>query len=488
MPEATSSPPERSRRRLVLALAATVAILAPIIFFWQQSLIPNDLSPMDMGYADFGGGPTTTAHSGHGRDLASFSVPADRKADVLVDLTARKEQIPIEGRAPVDGYTLNHTSPGPQITAKQGQLVQVTLHNESVPDGVTLHWHGVDVPPAEDGVAGVTQDAVLPGQTFVYKFVAVDAGTYWYHSHQVSHEQVAKGLYGVLVISPTPQDVIAAMHTYDKLRTVNGQYGERRVDARPGATLRVRLINTDNGPMAAWVDGTAYKVVAVDGTDLNQPSPVENKSILVTAGGRIDLELTVPQGSAVRIGLGGGPTTLVIGAGTAPQAGEPRDRVDLLSYGVPKPLAFDPAKATRHFEYRIGRRPGFFDGRPGLWWTINGHQLPNVPMFMVSDGDVVRMTVRNTSGQVHPMHLHGHHVVVLSRDGVAATGSPWWVDSLNVEDDETFEIAFVADNPGLWMDHCHNLQHAAQGLVTHLMYAGVTSTFHTGGAHGNKPE
>jgi FtsP/CotA-like multicopper oxidase with cupredoxin domain len=483
MPRATS------RRRLVIALAATFAILAPIGFFWQQSLVPGDLSPLQMGYADFGGGPAAGAHTGHQRDLASFSVPADRPADVKVDLVARREPITIEGRAPLDGgYTLNHSSPGPQITARQGQLIEVTLHNESVSGGVTLHWHGVDVPPAQDGVAGVTQDAVPPGKSFVYRFVAADAGTYWYHSHQVSHEQVAKGLFGVLVVSPTEDDVVAAVHTYDKIRTVNGQYGERRVDAAAGSDVRVRLVNTDNGPMTAWVDGAPYRVVAVDGSEVNQPPVVENKAVLVTAGGRIDLKLTVPRGSAVRIGLGGGPTTLVIGQGDAPQGTEPRERVDLLGYGVPRGLGFDPARAARRFEYRIGRRPGFFDGRPGLWWTINGHQVPNVPMFMVSDGDVVRMTVRNTSGQVHPMHLHGHHVVVLSRDGVPATGSPWVVDSLNVEDDETYEIAFVADNPGIWMDHCHNLPHAAQGLVTHLMYVGVTTSFHSGGPHHNEPE
>ena len=98
-------------------------------------------------------------------------------------------------------------------------------------------------------------------------------------------------------------------------------------------------------------------------------------------------------------------------------------------------------------------------------------------MFHVEEGDVVRMTVTNHSGEVHPMHLHGHHAVVLSRDGVAATGSPWWVDSLNVEDGETYEIAFVADNPGIWMDHCHNLEHARDGLVAHLAYAGVTEPF-----------
>ena len=476
------------RRRVLIALVATLVVLAPLGWMWQQSLVPSGLAPMDMGYADYGGGPAMSmAHAGHGRDLSKLVAPANQAADVSVKLVARKESFDISGRGPMKGYTLNHTSPGPRITAKQGDLVEVTLVNESVPDGATLHWHGVDVPAAVDGVAGVTQDAVMPGQTFVYRFVAVDVGTYWYHSHQLSHEQVKDGLYGVLVISPSPSDVIAAVHTYDKIRTVNGEYGERRVSAVPGSTVRVRLINTDNGPMAAWVDGAQYRVVAVDGTEVNGPTLVEGKSVLVTAGGRIDLAITLPSG-AIRIGLGGGPTTLVIGSGDAPTGAEPGASVDLLSYGKTAALPFDPASADRHFEYRIGRRPGFYDGVPGLWWTINGHQFPKVPMFVVAEGDIVRMTVRNKSGQVHPMHLHGHHVVVLSRNGVAATGSPWWVDSLNVEDDETYEIAFVADNPGIWMDHCHNLPHAAQGLITHLMYEGITTPYHHNGPTKNQPE
>jgi FtsP/CotA-like multicopper oxidase with cupredoxin domain len=472
---------------VLIALAATVAVLAPIGWFWQQSLVPGGLSPMTMGYADFGGGPSMEGMH-HERDLSTLVVPKDLPADVSVQLVARKERFEIAGRGSIEGYTLNHTSPGPQITAKQGDLVEVRLVNESVPDGITLHWHGVDVPAAEDGVAGVTQDAVAPGETFVYRFVATDVGTYWYHSHQQSHEQVKKGLWGPLVIQAGPTDVVAAVHTYDKIRTVNGGYGERRMPAAAGSVVRVRLINTDNGPMASWVDGAPFRVVAVDGTEINAPPEVERRSVLVTAGGRIDLEFKVPSGSAVRIGLGGGPTTLVVGSGGAPTGSEPADPVDLLSYGKPADLGFDPATADRHFEYRIGRRPGFFDGKPGLWWTINGHQFPEVPMFMVMEGDVVKMTVRNTSGQVHPMHLHGHHVVVLSRNGVAASGSPWWVDSLNVEDGQTYEIAFVADNPGIWMDHCHNLPHAAQGLITHLMYSGVSTGFRLDGKAENRPE
>jgi FtsP/CotA-like multicopper oxidase with cupredoxin domain len=86
------------------------------------------------------------------------------------------------------------------------------------------------------------------------------------------------------------------------------------------------------------------------------------------------------------------------------------------------------------------------------------------------------------------MHLHGHHAVVLSRDGEPATGSPWVVDSLDVAHGTTYEIAFVADNPGLWMDHCHNLPHAADGLVAHLAYTGISTPYLVGGEAGNQPE
>ena len=103
-------------------------------------------------------------------------------------------------------------------------------------------------------------------------------------------------------------------------------------------------------------------------------------------------------------------------------------------------------------------------------------------------GDVVRMHIENASGELHPMHLHGHHAVVLARDGVPATGSPWWTDSIDVQDGHSVDIAFVADNPGLWMDHCHNLAHPGEGLIAHLMYEGVTTPYRVGGDPHNDPE
>jgi FtsP/CotA-like multicopper oxidase with cupredoxin domain len=194
----------------------------------------------------------------------------------------------------------------------------------------------------------------------------------------------------------------------------------------------------------------------------------------------------VPAAGA-RIEMAGAVAVVLGPAGVAPgPTRRPAQDLDLLGYGAPAALPFDPAAATRRFEYAIGRWPGFLDGLPGMWWTVNGRMYPDVPMFMVSEGDIVTMRISNDSGEVHPMHLHGHHAVVLARNGVPATGSPWWVDSLNVRDGESYDVAFRADNPGLWMDHCHQLKHAAEGLTAHLMYEGVTTPYRIGGP--NTPE
>ena len=503
----------RSRRRLgtlralriVLPIVATVVIVAPLAWLWQASRVPASYSVMDMGYLDYGGraapAPGAGGHmQGHMHDDRSESrlitdliVDPARPADVRVELVARQQALAIADRS-ISGFTVNGTSPGPEIRARKGQLIEVHLRNESVADGVTLHWHGLDVPNAMDGVAGVTQDAVPVGGEFTYRFVANQIGTYWYHSHQVSNPQVAGGLLGSLVVTPKSGiaqqvDVSAIAHTYGGIRTINGKAEDLRVPAEPGERVRVRITNTDNAPMSVWTNGT-YRMLAVDGTDVHRPTKVSVRSITLTAGGRADLEAQVPgDGSATRVQLTKS-TAVIIGPSGADPAPPPQPaaELDLLSYGSPVPLGFDPAHPTRQFDYRIGRRPGFVKGMPGLWWSINGHLYPNVPMYVVREGNVVAMHIENHSGEVHPMHLHGHHVVVLARNGVAATGSPWWVDSVNVLPRERYDVAFVANNPGIWMDHCHNLKHAAQGMIAHLMYERFDTPYRIAGRADNQPE
>jgi FtsP/CotA-like multicopper oxidase with cupredoxin domain len=481
-----------TRVRLVISVLATLVILAPLAWLWQSSRVAKSYSVMEMGTLDYGGGPVGGHdHGSTARSVSDIAVDDARKADVRIDLVATQQNLTIGGRS-VPGYALNGTSPGPTITAHQGQLVEVHLRNASVEAGITLHWHGYDVPAAMDGVAGVTQDEVPVGGEFTYRFVANQVGTYWYHSHQVSHEQVIGGLFGTLLVLPKTGasdavDVVAAAHTYSVMKTINGVAGDLKVPAKPGQQVRIRVINTDNGPIETWTD-TPFRLLAIDGYAVNRPTDVTDRSVTVTAGGRADLGVRMPSdGAAVRVQVSKG-TAVILGAGEPAPPPQPATALDLLSYGSPTALGFDPAKADRHFEYSIGRRPGFVRGRPGLWWSINGHLYPDVPMYVVREGDVVIMRIDDHSGEVHPMHLHGHHAVVLSRDGVAATGSPWWFDSLNVLEGETYEIAFVATNPGIWLDHCHQLKHAADGMVAHLMYEGISTPYQIGGTPDNQPE
>jgi len=166
--------------RVALPIVATLSILGPLAWLWQDSRVPAAYSVMEMGYLDYGAGTVPDpggGHAGHmqgqmqGHQMAPPRLVTDmvadpaRPADVRVDLVTRQQMLSLGGRS-IAGFTVNGASPGPQIRARQGQLVEVHLRNESVADGVTLHWHGVDVPNAMDGVAGVTQDAVPVGGEF----------------------------------------------------------------------------------------------------------------------------------------------------------------------------------------------------------------------------------------------------------------------------------------------------------------------------------
>ena len=327
--------------RLSALIPAVVGfvVLAVVAGLWFSSRLPAAYSITSMGSVDTGGAPS----AGHEHGAAAVSVislvadPA-QAADVVVDLRAGQGVVTLADGRQIEGFTLNGTSPGPTIEVIQGQLVEIRVSNDDVSDGMTLHWHGVDVPNAADGVAGVTQDAIPPGGSYVYRFVARDAGTYWYHSHQVSHQQTLGGLFGALVVRPAGRpvpDTVALLHTYAGVRTINGRAGESRVPIEPGTEVRVRVVNTDSGPAPVWVSGAPFRVVAVDGREVNDPPAVDGESVLVTAGGRADLEIRAPDSGAARVQVAG--ASLLVGNGPAPTTPAPQRQVDLLSYGLPAP-------------------------------------------------------------------------------------------------------------------------------------------------------
>ncbi|MFC7380600.1 multicopper oxidase domain-containing protein [Sphaerisporangium rhizosphaerae] len=492
--------------------------------------------PMPAGHAAmpvtggrFGAGHPAGAHAagaaGYDRPVTALRGPAAPAPGGTVrryELTARTATVTLSSGRKVAAWTFNGTVPGPPITATEGDLVEVRLRNADIAAGVTLHWHGYDVPAGEDGVPGLTQDGVRPGQEFVYRFRALQVGTYWYHTHEVSDKGVKMGLYGALVVTrrgpaPPGADLTLPVHTFAG-RTVLGDHDrpiERRV--APGTAVRLRLVNTDNTPHRFTLAGARYRVVAVDGSDLHTPGEVDRVGLRLPAGGRYDLAFTLAAGAPVTLavddrvaGLRLTPDPTAPAAGATPgsstdptnegdtsgETGEdgpgtvtvPDTRgwpeLDLTRYGSPAgPLPYSGStRFDRDFTMVLDQGLAVSEGRPLYAHTVNGRAFPSVPTQQVRDGDLVRMTVVNRGRETHPWHLHGHRVLVLARDGRAPTGTPLWLDTFDVRPGEVWQVAFRASNPGVWMNHCHNLSHADQGMMLMLDYEGVTTPFH--GAHG----
>ena len=437
--------------------------------------------------------PTTVVHPGE-----------------IVDVTLRAQQQEVDlpsGRS-IEAWTFGALA-GPAIVARVGDTLSVELTNVDIDTGTTVHWHGYPVANAFDGVAGVTQDAVGPGEAFRADIPMTQSGTYWYHTHQRGSQGVVRGLYGTLVVQPeTGQtedvDLTLPVHTFSGSVVLGASdVLEERVVA-PGDSVRLRLINTDQAPQTFAVQGAQFIVAAIDGRDVAS-DPLHDRSLVVPAGGRIDVVLDMPE-SPVRIGVASDRSG---GIGLVPRAGD-----DIPELIIP-PTAFDPladlvagptdtsvarSRAAAAIDEALGdegfdvertlildRLPRIVQGMPNYAYTVDGRVYPYIEPTVVDAGDTVRVRLVNRSFETHPMHPHGHSVRVLSVDG-RVPAQPLWLDTFDVGPGEVWEVALYADNPGIWMDHCHNLEHAALGMVTHLAYRGITTPFDHGGPADNAPE
>ena len=366
------------RRRVLVPVLATLVLLAPVAWLWFASLVPSRYSVLQMGAADYGGGPGSFAHDhspGAGQpQLAVDQLVADpaRPADVRVDADRRTGDLAVRRQGGARLHAERHLprADDPRGAGPAGRGAPAQRRRQRRGRAALARRRR----PERDGRhdrrhAGRRR---CPAGTSSTASWSDDAGTYWYHSHQLAVEQVAGGLFGAIVVAPktpVPQqvDALAVSHTYAGVRTLDGQAGDAHVAARPGQTVRVRVVNTDSGLIQTWAS-TPYAVLAVDGHDVNRPTAVSDQAVTVTAGGRVDLGVTMPaDGSAVRVQVSKG-LAVVLGRKaprTRRRRRSPAARVDLLTYGSPAPLGFDPAPATRHFQYSIGHRPGFVDGKPG---------------------------------------------------------------------------------------------------------------------------
>ena len=487
--------PTPGTRRIVAVAAAVVggALAAGAIAWlgwaWYQSRLPATYSVMDYAIPDGGGAPVgdTSMHHAHGgRSVVDLVGPRGVPARRFV-LTAHDGPVRLASGREVQALSFNGSVPGPELRMRVGELVEVKLVNRNVKNGVTVHWHGIDVPNGEDGVAGVTQDAVPPGGSHVYRFRASQVGTFWYHTHQASSSDVRRGLYGAVVIEPAVPpagvtDVVVAVHTLEGTPLVNSVDGVEQRAVAPGTPVRLRLINTDSAPQSYDLGGTPFRVVAIDGTDLVGPTPLRNTTLVLAAGGRYDLAFTMPA-TPVMLAVEDTLAGLVLSASGKADPPRPSSgpEFDPAVYGRPAPTPFGASSHfDRVFTLDVGRKPGFFNGQPGHAVDDQRWHLPARADVHGREGRSRARLDQEHDGRRAPDASPRSPHARAQPEREAVTGSPWWSDTLNVEPGDAYDVAFRADNPGIWMDHCHNLSHAAAGLTMHVAYMGVTTPFETG--------
>ncbi len=415
-------------------------------------------------------------------------------------------------------WSFNGQVPGPEIRVRQGERVRIAVTND-LPEETTVHWHGIRLPNAMDGVPHLTQKPIAPGDTFTYEFDCADAGSFWYHPHVNSASQIGRGLYGALIVeerepltvdrditwvlddwrltkSGAISDDFGNMHDVShagrigNFITVNGVVPES-FEVKSGERIRLRLINTANARIFALVfEGHAPKIVAMDGHPVTPHAPEGNR-IVIGPAMRIDLVIDMHAApgnwfSVMDTFYRNAEYRLfeMVYADAPLRKTPPSHAIALPANPLAEP---DLAAATRHDILLGGGMMGQMasaqvDGRAmdirsmfrrGLIWAINGvasTEHVHAPMLTVKRGSSHIFSIVNETAWGHPMHLHGHAFRVLSRNG-EPTRHREWQDTVLISSRERAEIAFVADNPGDWMFHCHVLEHQAGGMMATLRVA-----------------
>lgn len=423
---------------------------------------------------------------------AAALVPRIALASAPVELIAQPVSAQVlpkgEPKTPMLGF--NGSTPGPVLRARQGDVFNIRFLNQ-IDDGSAVHWHGLRIRNAMDGVPGMTQDVVEKGGDFEYRFRAPDAGTFWYHSHNRSWEQVAKGLYGPLIVEePTPpdvdQDLVVMIDDWrmtesgalaDGFENMHDQAHQGRLgnfaralvepnaSIRLGDRLRLRLINVATDRIfPVELEGIEGKVVALDGMPL--VSPQELSGLVLAPAQRADIIVDVVSTNSVSIFF---PTReapyllgeiKVEGKNTTRQ---PTDIPTLPRNKAARPDMGDAISLTLTMEGGAMSRRMMQGMMGGEIWALNGQSgLKDTPFHSFENGQTARIRLVNETRFAHGIHLHGHHFFEVGSDDSLGA----FRDTTLVEPGETRDIVCVFDNPGKWLLHCHMLGHQAADMKT----------------------
>jgi FtsP/CotA-like multicopper oxidase with cupredoxin domain len=393
--------------------------------------------------------------AGVGAAVGDFGTPSLARAQSASEAFRLLRAHPAGASASGAGPALRYDGslPGPTLRAKRGEELRVRLVNAlAEPTGV--HWHGVRLPNAMDGVPPFTQPAVEPGASFDYRFRPPDAGTFWYHASIAA--QVDRGLHGALIVEEAQsvgvdRDLVLVIGTpgdaADARSMAAPVNGSLRPDfaVRSGERVRLRLINASAArALAVRLAGPAPWVMAIDGQPA-EPALARDGRVRLGPGNRIDLfvDMTRAGGTIVPLLTGDGADEQPIARLVYERGGEENTS----PRAAPPPLP--PNTLPAHIDLRSSLKAELTlaDARP--------LDPAGAPLFTARRGRAVTLAIRNTSGHPWVVHLHGHSFRLLDRldDG----WKPYWMDTLLVRE-QTERIAFVADNPGKWLVDCRMLE------------------------------
>lgn len=417
-------------------------------------------------------------------------------------------------------WTYNGRIPGPEIRLKEGEIVRVILKN-NLPEDTTIHWHGLPVPNKMDGVPNVTQKTVKPGEIFIYEFEATPPGTYIYHSH--AYYQLDRGLYGSLIVEPRREE-----GSYDRdyslvledwvqidgagpeaskagrirpaigmgmmargmmgrgyrsgeplqepvydVYTINGKVFKalQPFKVKKGDKVRMRIINPSSSTLYTLrIAGHSFKITHTDGRPV---LPFEVDALRIGMGERYDVEFiannpgrwhiyNLRDGSPVSGWLLG--TLLYEGIKSRRYNDDNLTRFRVSDYSFLEGVDERYVKSIMGRVDRVYRMTlsGGMMGSP--YWMINGRVYPESDDFSVRLGDKIRFEYFNMSMMPHPMHLHGHSFEVIGTGRI--TGVRIKKDTIIIQPHMGWgAVEFVADNPGIWFHHCHNLYHMGAGMA-----------------------
>ncbi len=414
--------------------------------------------------------------------------PADGTFEL--DLTAAPADITYGDGPSTPAWAYNGSVPGPLIEVAQGDHLRVHFRND-LPDETTIHWHGVRLPAAMDGSVFV-QSPVQPGASFEYEFDLKDSGLFWFHPHVVSDLQVQRGLYGTILVrgENEPEFDRELVVVLDDIRLLadgsideypdddgitNGREGNTllfngqvspTLRAQPGETLRLRLVNTANGRFFNLkIAGHQLRVAGTDGGLI--PIPYDVDSLPIAPGERYDVFVSLSGDVGDELAITTEPYDR--GHGTDDNPSMPLATLSLEGSKVTgKPLPEDGPAAELFAEggesFAVVLGEAFIGGEQKF--TINGAVSPDVPDVMVPNGETRIIELQNDTEQEHPFHLHGFFFQTIARDGVPVPESERFnKDTIISPMMSTLTLAARFDEPGMWMYHCHILEHAERGMM-----------------------